>query len=502
MRCGHPPERVAVYARRLLDDGLSACEHICTCGKHWWSVGIAPQQGPQTAFFSSDADIVFFGGGAGGGKSWSQAIYPTRYFDDPRFNAIIFRRTTGELKGAESIWSETLAHYPRFGARSNTTELSWALPAGGSVKLSHLQHALNTQQHQSKAYAGIHFEELPHFLESQFWYLLSRSRSLSHVRAYVRATMNPVPASDPVGGWVRRLVDWWIDADGYAIPERSGVVRWFYRRDDQLHWSDSREELEAQHPEMVDTNGRRIPPKSFTFIPATLDDNKILRDGDPGYEANLHSLQSVERLRLRKGNWNIAPAAGLYFQRGFFEVVDKPCPRAKVIRRARGWDLAASKPTPENPDPSWTRGVLMAIDSDGGFWLEDVVSLRGSPGQVRALIQTTAQQDGPKVVQACWQDPGQAGKAQAQELKRMLPGHVVRTLVAKEDKITYASPLSTQAEAQNVKVVRGEWNGSFFSEAEAFPEGKHADQIDAASRAFSELDTVGMERWRKALENR
>jgi hypothetical protein len=63
------------------------------------------------------------------------------------------------------------------------------------------------------------FDELTGFSERMFWYLLSRNRSSTGVKPYLRMTCNPV--SD---GWVRKLVDWWIDDDGYPIEERCGVV--------------------------------------------------------------------------------------------------------------------------------------------------------------------------------------------------------------------------------------------------------------------------------------
>jgi predicted phage terminase large subunit-like protein len=50
-----------------------------------------------------------------------------------------------------------------------------------------------------------------------------------------------------------------------------------------------------------------------------------------------------------------------------------------------------------------------------------------------------------------------------------------------------ANPLSAQAEAGNVKLVRGVWVGNFLDEAEAFPNGAHDDQIDSASGAFEYL---------------
>jgi hypothetical protein len=73
---------------------------------------------------------------------------------------------------------------------------------------------------------------------------------------------------------------------------------------------------------------------------------------DPGYLANLMALPTVERERLLGGNWKIRPAAGLYFQREWCEVVDAIPPKPW----SRGWDLAAT-PKTESNDPDWTSGT-------------------------------------------------------------------------------------------------------------------------------------------------
>ncbi|KKK54313.1 hypothetical protein LCGC14_3086020, partial [marine sediment metagenome] len=113
----------------------------------------------------------------------------------------------------------------------------------------------------------------------------SRNRSArAGFRPYIRATCNPVPESDKVGGWLAKLIAWWIDQKtGYAIPERAGVERWFARVNEELVFADSREELVALHPKSL--------PKSLTFIPSKLSDNVILMQNDPAYLGALMALQ-------------------------------------------------------------------------------------------------------------------------------------------------------------------------------------------------------------------
>src|SRR5206468_4013940 len=124
------------------------------------------------------------------------------------------------------------------------------------------------------------FDQLESFEEEQFWYLVARNRSArAGIKPYVRATCNPVPDDDEVGGWLNRLISWWWDPKtGYAIPERSGVIRWFLRIEDKLEWAATREQLLKQFGDSPDRQ-----PQSLTFIPAKLSDNPALEKKDPGY---------------------------------------------------------------------------------------------------------------------------------------------------------------------------------------------------------------------------
>jgi predicted phage terminase large subunit-like protein len=494
--CTHPSECVTVQAVKRRPDQRSDITLRCDdCGHLSSVIGFAPQPGPQTQYFACTADIAFYGGAAGGGKTCSIVVEPARYFDVRDFNGIIFRRTTTQLTGKGGIWDESIQHYPHFGGIARAHRLEWEFRAGAAMKFSHLQHEDDKLSHQGKPYTFIGFDEVTHFTESQFWYLQSRSRSLCGVRPYTRATCNPVDSEDPVGGWVRTMVDWWIDPKtGLVIPERSGVVRYFVRYDERLVWADDPAELRERFDPAVYGD-----PKSFTFIAARLEDNQILMEADPAYLANLMALPRVERERLRWANWNSRPAAGLYFQRSWFRIADK-APN-KFARVVRGWDLAASKPTPENPDPDWTRGVKWGVDHKGQLWILDMVSLRGSPGQNRELRKATAKLDGHACTQCFWQDPGQAGKDQVDYIRNELIGYRVSLEVARENKLTYLGPVSSAAEAGRVTLLAGEWNAPLLSEVEAIPEGKHDDIGDAMSRGFKEIDRAAVDLYTKAMAN-
>jgi predicted phage terminase large subunit-like protein len=435
-----------------------------------------PQPGPQMAFLSSPADIAIMGGAAGGGKTWGLLVEPLRHIDNPKFGAVCFRRTTTQVRIEGGLWDESVDLYSHLGAKPREQLLDWKFRSGASVSFAHLEHDKAVFNYHGAQIALLLFDELQQFTAKMFWYLLSRNRSTSGVRPYVRATCNPDADS-----WLAKFIEWWIDPDtGYPIPERSGVLRWFVRVGDVIVWADTPADL-ARH---TDTEtGKPIPPKSVTFIPAKLTDNPALMKEDPGYIANLMALSTVERERLLHGNWKIRPTAGLMFQRSWCEVVDAIPAGTKFVR---GWDLGATRKTDQN-DPDFTVGVKVGKMPDGRFVIADSIRDQLGPAGVQSLLKTTASRDGVGTEISLPQDPGQAGKAQVQALIANLAGFSVTSSPETGSKVMRFSPFSAQAEAGNVLVLRGSWNEVWFSQLEAFPEGAHDDDADATSRAFNRL---------------
>lgn len=439
------------------------------------AVEIRPQPGPQEAFLSSPADIVIYGGGAGGGKTFGLLLEAARHVANPDYGAVIFRRESVQITNEGGLWDNAFALYPRIGSRPiKAPKLGFVFPSGAKVTFAHLNQESDVLGYQGAQIPLIAFDELTHFERSQFFYLLSRNRSTCGVRPYIRATCNPDPDS-----WVAEFIAWWIDADGFPIPDRAVKLRWFCRISDQIQWADSPEEL---------VNAFGIEPedaKSVTFIPALVTDNPALLKADPGYLANLKALSLVDRERLLYGNWRIRPAAGLYFPRHQANLIDiAPAHLTEV----RAWDLAATPPTENNPSPDATAGAK--IGRHGGRWvITHMAHLRGNAGQVRSAILNTAQQDGHAVTISLPQDPGQAGKDQAQSLAAMLSGYRVVIRRPSHDKITRAEPFAAQWQAGNVDVLRGPWMESMLAELEAFPDG-HDDQIDALADGFAALGTA------------
>jgi predicted phage terminase large subunit-like protein len=195
-------------------------------------------------------------------------------------------------------------------------------------------------------------------------------------------------------------------------------------------------------------------------------------------------LPTLERERLLGGNWKIRPAPGLYFRREWCAIVDEV---PADIDSVRYWDLAATEKTERN-DPDWTVGIKLGRDRSGGYHLLDMVRARANPGDVERLLLNTAQQDGKRVRIGFGQDPGQAGKSQAQHLVRALDGFTVTPAAESGDKLTRFGPFSSQCRAGNVKIRRGAWNEELFRVLEGFPDLAHDDEVDACSGALEMLN--------------
>lgn len=434
---------------------------------------IKPQPGPQTDFLKCNADVAFYGGSAGGGKTYALLLNPLYHIDNKRFGAVTFRRTTKQVKSEGGLWDTAQELYAAIGASLNQQDLHATWPNGARHTFAHMEHEKNRFDWQGAQIPLIQFDELTHFTWKQFTYMLSRNRSVSGVKSSMRATLNPDPDH-----WAREFIDWWIDEEGFAIDERSGVLRWFIAVGDEVVWGDTPDELIEKHPESR--------PKSFTFIRSRLEDNQILMQADPGYLANLQALPRIERARLLGGNWNIRPSAGMYFKRSDFEIVDIA---PSCTRWVRAWDLAGTKKKSDSDDPDWTAGVKMGKTNDGRYVVAHVERFQENPSKVDSSIKNTAEQDGKDVVVRLAQDPGQAGKSQISAQTRMLAGFTVKAKPVTGDKATRAKPFASQAEAGNVLVVRGPWNENYLREHENFTglgDG-HDDQVDASADAFDEL---------------
>ena len=260
---------------------------------------IKPQKGFQERFLSTKADIAIGGGGAGVGKTFAEIMESVRNYQNPNSSVLFFRRTYNQIMAPGGLWDEAKNIYPLLGAKSSDN--TWRFPSGAKVVFSHMQHEKNVQDWQGAQIPLIIFDELTHFTKRMFTYMFSRNRSATAgFTPYIRATCNPDADS-----FVRDMIDWWIDEEGYIIPERSGLIRYMTVLNDEFIWGDTKEEVLEKSFHLQNSENPFDLIKSFTFIEGDIQENRILLKSDPTYLANLYALSDEDQLRLLKRNWNV-----------------------------------------------------------------------------------------------------------------------------------------------------------------------------------------------------
>jgi hypothetical protein len=270
---------------------------------------ISPQIGFQQQFVSTRANVAVGGGAAGVGKSFALLVLPIYAMGIKDFKSVIFRREQKQVSISGGLWDEGMSLYMNLGnskpiARSQAKEFVW--PSGAKVSFEHLHHESDIYKFQGLQAAYIAFDELTHFEKTMFWYMLSRNRSVAFDAPFVRATTNPQG-----DGWVKELVSWFLYPPDYTdqniadfpILERSGVLRYFRRFENEMVWGETVEEVCDKMP---DGNREKNKVLSFTFIAGALSENKILNEKDPSYRARLESLDETSRMQLLQGRWRNA----------------------------------------------------------------------------------------------------------------------------------------------------------------------------------------------------
>ena len=417
-----------------------------------------------------------------------------RYKNHPGYGATIFRKNFNQIFSQGGLWDESSKMYQGVkGAKPKFSRGEWWFfnkdeKLVSTIRFAHIERDEDLGKWQGSQICCLGFDELTHFSEKQFFYMLSRNRSTCGIRPHVISTCNPDADS-----WVAKFISWWINpVTGYPIPERSGKIRYFVRRDEKLYWANSREELWEKFN--LQTKEEREEPKSVTFIMSSIYDNKELLKVNPQYLANLKAMSEVERERLLYGNWKIKAAAGLFFKRTQVKMIDTPPDKKEIRAYLRAWDIAATEDKENAGDPDYTAGVLMGIKRDGIVVVLDVINQRIKAGEVSKLIHNTAVSDrknyGMKYNIRIPQDPGAAGKIVADTYIKMLVGFAVKSVSVSGNKQLRANPFATYWQNGNVEVLTAEWNDMYFAQLESFPSSSHDDMVDASSDAYNEITAM------------
>ena len=367
-----------------------------------------------------------YGGAAGGGKSEALLAGALQYVDVPGYAALLLRRTYSDLSLPGALMdraNDWLANTP---AKWSSVDKTWTFPSGATLTFGYLESEKDKYRYQSSEFQYIGFDELTQFSESQYTYMFSRLRRLKGSRVPIRMRSGSNP-----GGV------------GHEWVENRSI------KGDKL------------------------------FIPARLEDNPHLDKEE--YLKSLSELDPITRKQLLEGDWSVTPKGGL-FDRDWFQIVDDYPRDARLVRH---WDLAATR-AGKGSDPDYTVGLLLG-EKDGIYYVIDIQRMRGTPMEVERRVEQTAHLDGVEVVVSMEEEPGSSGKNTSSYYRRLLAGYTFKAVRPTGNKRVRASPVSSQAEAGNIKIVRGGWNKAFLEELVMFDEGAHDDQVDALSGAFEYL---------------
>lgn len=168
---------------------------------------------------------------------------------------------------------------------------------------------------------------------------------------------------------------------------------------------------------------------------------------------------------------------------------------SRAITEVRYWDKAATKHERESNRSPQTAGVKGGIDYEGAWWITDVIAFQEDPPGVERRIAAVAEADGQHVPVVIEQEPGSGGKDVISHYQRhVLRGYSVTGHLPGSDKITRAAAFAAEVRKGNVRIVRAEWNESFFEELAKFPNGARKDQVDATTGLFAVMPEIAPHR--------
>ena len=306
-----------------------------------------PLPGPQTEAFFCEADELFYGGAAGGGKS--DLVLGLSVTNHSK--SVIFRRQYENLKEIEERSREIIGD----GGRYNGQRKIWKLDNGkrldfGAVKDEKDKFKWRGRPHDLKA-----FDEITEFTKTQYEFMIGWNRTIiPGQRVRVVCTGNP-PTIDE-GLWVKERWAAWLD-ENHPNPAEPGELRWFAMVDGK--------EVVREDGESFMHGDEKILPKSRTFIPARLEDNPYLEE--TGYRQILQNMPEPLRTQLLYGNFTIGTEANPW------QVIPTDWINA-AIERGRKKTKPDHRLSQVGNDVAYTGGDLTTFVKRFGDWIAPIIT--------------------------------------------------------------------------------------------------------------------------------
>lgn len=280
---------------------------------------IRPHPGFQESFASSSVDVVFGGGSLGGGKSAGLVLALAEpLMTDGSFRALISRRNLGNLKsggGFIDTFRQLFGEYCEI-RQADSPRVSF--DCGSYCDLTYIDdNDLDVMRERAKGwqYDVIAIDEITEMSWEAFSYVLTRNRGMSKTfTGKFFATLNPKRSH-----WTRYFLDWYVGVDGFIMPERNGVVRYFYAGDaasvKDVTWGSTKEEVYSKSRIDIDRKLRAIGGnftyknliKSFVFYQGKLSENLTLVGNNPDYIGSVAASGGRIAQALFEGNFNVDP---------------------------------------------------------------------------------------------------------------------------------------------------------------------------------------------------
>lgn len=249
-----------------------------------------PNIGPQTIGYFCEADELFYGGQAGGGKS--DLVVGLSIAEHEK--SLLLRRIGHQADKLAERAMEILGTRDGWNSQKKILRM-------GSGKVADYAGCLEEKDKENfkgDPHDLIAFDEIPDFLESQYRFIIGWNRSTTpSQRCRVVATGNPPTTAE--GLWVIKYWGPWLDDTHDQYPTPDGVLRWYTT----LGGVDTEVPNCDPIPD-PDREGKFLIPRSRTFIRSTLEDNPDLAD-DGKYDSVLAALPERERNAYRLGRFDI-----------------------------------------------------------------------------------------------------------------------------------------------------------------------------------------------------
>jgi hypothetical protein len=311
-----------------------------------------PMPGPQTLAYYSDADELFYGGAAGGGKTdllIGLAVTAHR-------RSIIFRREAVQMRGV----LDRMAQVMRTREGLNGQIGVWRLPhLGRQVEFGGVKDPGSEEKYQGIAHDLKAFDELPQFAERQYRFLNGWKRTeVEDQRTRTVGAGNPPTDSD--GEWVTRYWGPWLDPDYRGTRAMPGELRWFAAIDG--------EDIEVQSGEAITHKTEVILPRSRTFIPSRVTDNPFYVRS--GYVSQLQSLPEPLRSLMLDGRFDATKTANPW------QVI----PEAWVVAAQQRWAPRTNKGAMSSVGCDVARGgkAEFVVSTRHDWWFDTLLAVPGA----------------------------------------------------------------------------------------------------------------------------